>query len=82
MSNTQKTSTKVKQNIDKTGAFMLYLSYMRTTLFAVLIALSIYKPIALFQTLSLFQTFINIVCNYSIYYSVGAAVYIHNLFNL
>ena len=64
----------------KVGTFVLWLFKKRVYIYvALLAALSIYKPIALFQTLSLAQTFLNIFCNIFVSVATGAAVYLHNL---
>lgn len=59
--------------VDKTKRYR-YAAYM-----SIFIGLSVYKPLALFQSLALLQTFFNIVFNTFIYYIVGAAVYLHNI---
>jgi len=74
----KKNNNTPKIKLDTARYSMVY--WYRGVLIAVLAGLSIYKPLALFQSLSLLQTFLNIACNYIIYYSVGAAVWAHNLF--
>lgn len=59
--------------VDKTKRYR-YAVYV-----SIILGLSVYKPLALFQTLALMQTFFNIIVNTFIYYTVGAAVYLHNL---
>lgn len=70
-------SLNCKISIDKSTNF----SYYRFIgLVITLAGLSIYKPYALYQTLSLGQTIINILMNIVVANLTGAAIYIHNLF--
>lgn len=65
----------------KVGTFVLWLFKKRIYIYvALLITLSTYKPHALFLTLSMAQTFMNIAMNSFIDVSVGAAVFLHNIF--
>jgi hypothetical protein len=71
---------KKLSKFDKLLAHMSRYKYRQVILTITLISLSAYSPLALFQTLSLVQTFMNIFMNCLIDLTVGAAVYTHNIF--
>lgn len=60
-------------------AMLILVKYRMIIMLTILAALSIYKPLALFQHLGLVQTAVNICMNMFVYYTVGAAVFMHNL---
>lgn len=88
MPNTLKDATTTKysqksffrRKFDFAKQVMSYSKYRVTMLLLLLAAISIYKPHALFLTLSTMQILMNIVMNCIIDLSVGAAVYLNNIF--